>query len=84
MQSITFTFAESATKDEQQDVLETLRHLPGVANASHLKPGAKHPSSARLAYAVLDDDGAAEHVLKTLNDLPCVADASEPATRYMA
>ncbi|MFL6245048.1 MAG: hypothetical protein ACJ74H_03415 [Thermoanaerobaculia bacterium] len=84
MRSITFTFAESATKDQQHDALETLRHLPGVANAAHLKPGAKHPLSARLAYAVLDDDGAAERVLKTLKDLPCVADASEPAQRYMA
>lgn len=84
MRSITFTFAESATHEEQKDALETLRHLPGVATAAHLKPGAKNSFSARIAYAVLDDEDAAEKVLEKLRGLPCVADANEPAERFMA
>lgn len=82
MPSIHFTFTPESTAEERQTALGTLRAWPGVMSASLLKPGAKHPLTARIAYAMVDDQAAEiDELMSRIRALPGIESVSVPPRR---
>lgn len=81
---MTFTFSAAAPDSARQDVLEEIRHWHGIVSVQLLKPGARNPDIARMAYAVLADDADIDGVAEQLGRLEIVESASVPARRFLA
>jgi hypothetical protein len=81
MRSITFRLDKRLSHTQQDVALERVRKVPGVSQAESLVPASTDSGLRRLGYAYVDDDVAIENVLKHVESLPEVEDASLPAQR---
>jgi hypothetical protein len=83
MNSITFTFQPAASEEEQKQTLAEVSDWAGVKTAAYLKPGARNPKIARMAYAVLANDADPQEIASNLDRLSAVESASVPPARYL-
>ncbi len=83
MRSITFRLHEKLSTDQEAAALERVRRLPGVSRAEPIAPAASVPSLRRLGYCYVTDDASIDKVLKELESIPEVEDASVPADRFL-
>lgn len=81
--SVTFTFDSSASPAARQDALDRIRHWEGVISAQLLKPDARNPDVARMAYVLLADDADADAVAEQLARMDAIESASVPARRFI-
>lgn len=81
---MTFTFSASTSAPAQEQALEEIGRWNGVVSARFLKPGARNPAIARMAYVVLDDEVDPESVVRRLEGVRTIESASIPAARYLA
>ncbi len=79
--SITFRLDKGLSQSQMDAAIERVRELPGVSQAESLVPSSTDPALRRLGYAYVDDDAAIEGVLKHVESLSEVEDASLPAQR---
>jgi hypothetical protein len=84
MASIHFTFGESVAADERERVLEEIRSWNGIASASQLKPASRHPVTARLAYAMVENEDDLPALVERISEIPCIETADVPARRGIA
>lgn len=81
---MTFTFDASTSPAVRRDVLDQIRRWEGVVSAQLLKPDARNPDVARMAYVVLADDVDADAVAEQLVRMDAIESASLPARRFIA
>jgi hypothetical protein len=84
LRSVSFTFGAATTADAQQRALDDIGRWDGIVTARFLKPGARNPEIARMAYVVLAEDVEADAVVRRIQAVPGVESASVPPPRYLA
>jgi hypothetical protein len=84
VRSVSFTFLAATPPDAQQRVLDDIGRWAGIVTARFLKPGARNPDIARMAYVVLTEDAEVDAVVRRLEAVPGVESASGPSPRYLA
>jgi hypothetical protein len=83
MRSITFRLNAKLSTEQQDTALEKVCRVPGVSRAESLFPECNDASLRRLGYAYVNDDAPIERVLKDIESLREVEDASLPAERSL-
>jgi hypothetical protein len=81
MRSITFRLHQKLSPEQQDTATEKVCRVPGVNRAELFFPDSKDASLRRLGYVYVNDDAPIDRVLKELESLPEVEDASLPAER---
>jgi cell division protein FtsX len=84
MKSVTFTFRDQASDEEQGRVRDQILNLPGVHNVGRISPEAKKPALRRMWYAEVADNAAASTLIAHLRDHDDIQSAHLPAERGLA
>ena len=83
MKSVTFTFGEHASDENQDQISKQLLALPGVQNVGRISPGATKPVLRRMWYAEVADDTAASDLVARLREHEDIRSADVPAARRL-
>jgi hypothetical protein len=81
MNSVLFTFSETASEQVQNALGDRLMREQGVHNVGRISPDAKRPALRRMWYAEVADEKTAMNVVRKLNQLTEIESAALPAER---
>jgi hypothetical protein len=81
MKSVTFTFDEHASEENQDQFRNQIQELPGVHNVGRISPDATKPALRRMWYAEVADETAASDLVTRLREHDDIKSADLPAER---
>lgn len=84
MKTVTFQFAETIGRAEQDQLLNQIRHWQGVEAVDRIDPESPVPFIERMCFAsICDDEPIASSVSSGLQQLPQVASVETPVQRQL-
>ncbi len=80
---INFSFEPEVRPEQQKATLRIIQQWPSVRHAAQLRPQSNNAVVRRMAFARLAEDADATSILRKIQELPTVEQASVPAVRQL-
>lgn len=80
---INFSFGPRVRPEQQEATLRTIQRWPSVRQAAQLRPQSNNPAVQKMAFARLADGADAMSILRKIQSLPAVEQASVPSVRRL-